>query len=76
MVSLAATSNASIDLGRDVPVATATAEDDGDSVRRSLLFEGMSARKFESSVFKESMLSAIPEENFSKRSEILNVAWL
>lgn len=72
-MSLAAVSNATIDLGRAGAVTTETDDvDDGETS----WFEDMSALNPSSSFSRDLILPTIPEEDFSSRSEIRSVAWL
>lgn len=74
IVSLTAVSNAAIDLGRVGSVATATSDDDGEG--DTLWLEEKSALKLVSCSSRCFILSAILEDDCSRRSEILRVAWL
>ena len=70
MVSLAAVSNAAMDLGRVGSVVTATFDDDGEG--DTLWFEYKLAFKFESSFSKDLIQSTISEDDCSS----LRAAWL
>lgn len=74
MVSLAAVSNASMDLGKADTFASATVGEDDGGDGATLLFEISSALKLQSSVSQDVILPSISEEGFSRRLGVSSVA--